>query len=112
MLVLRAYRWLQTRNKTWERTAIDPDFARRMRLAQRQATASDMSNPDLWRAARDKRYAVIKPGRSFGGCYWAESGARYGLEVRDPTLDQRVLVSTHWPFPIDSTPDRAVWTAA
>ena len=34
---------------------------------------------------------LINPGRRSGGAIWAETGAGYGIEVRDPTLDQRVL---------------------
>jgi asparagine synthase (glutamine-hydrolysing) len=34
---------------------------------------------------------VIQPGTSILGSSWAESGAAYRLDVRDPTMDKRLM---------------------
>ena len=37
------------------------------------------------------RYRTIKPGRSHIGARWSESGGASGVEVRDPTVDKRLM---------------------
>ncbi|MGP8106616.1 MAG: asparagine synthase-related protein [Desulfobaccales bacterium] len=37
------------------------------------------------------RYKIIQPGQSVGGGLWGEISAAYGMEMRDPTVDQRLL---------------------
>jgi asparagine synthase (glutamine-hydrolysing) len=37
------------------------------------------------------RYKGIRPGRSMMGCLLRQKGAGFGLEIRDPTMDRRVL---------------------
>jgi len=37
------------------------------------------------------RHRIIQPGRSIGGGLWGESSGAYGLEVRDPTQDKRLM---------------------
>ncbi|NOZ51463.1 MAG: asparagine synthetase B [Chloroflexi bacterium] len=93
--LLHAYRQRRSDRQTWQGTAIAAGFARRLGLSRRRAAASaDMTLPDSWRRPQDKRCAIIKPGRSLLGGLWAMNAAAYGLEVRDPTLDKRVLTYT------------------
>jgi asparagine synthase (glutamine-hydrolysing) len=79
----------------WSHTAIHPGFARRIGLADRyiEGTGS-ITNPEEWLGAAQHRYAIIKPGRSFLGSIWAETGAAHGLDVRDPTFDTHVMELT------------------
>lgn len=88
-------RW-RNHDPDWSHTAIHPDFAQRLDLAGRQAQAirKDFSMPQGWRSPRDKRCAILGPGSSEIGETWAAWGAAYGLEVRDPTLDPRVIEYT------------------
>jgi len=37
------------------------------------------------------RYMIFKSGQSVGGALWGESSGAYGMEVRDPTIDKRLL---------------------
>ena len=37
------------------------------------------------------RYQIIRPGQSILGALWGEHSGAYGLEVRDPTRDKRLL---------------------
>lgn len=96
LFLLRTLRRRRLRRNNWAGSAIHPDFARRINLVERQVSAigTDESLPETYRQPRDMRYGMIKPGNSIIGTIWAEIGASYGLEVRDPTLDKRVLSYT------------------
>jgi asparagine synthase (glutamine-hydrolysing) len=83
-------RWLLSRNSWQENSAIRPDFARKIQLSQQMAEAGHNlrlipPNP------LDQRLGIIKPGESIVGSIWLENGTAYGLEVRDPTQDRRVI---------------------
>jgi asparagine synthase (glutamine-hydrolysing) len=75
----------------WYRgTAIAPEFARRLELAQRR-----LEDPETFpRTPLAQRLGMLKPGRSRLGTITAELGARFGIDVRDPTADLRVLSFT------------------
>jgi len=40
---------------------------------------------------REARFRMIKPGKSIGGFLWQESGSGFGIDVRDPTCDKRLM---------------------
>lgn len=88
-------RWWR-RKQDWSHTAIHPAFAHRMQLAERMLAVigNDPSVPETWRTPRDKRFAIIEPGSSSVGELWSLQGAAHGMEVRDPTLDPRVVAYT------------------
>jgi asparagine synthase (glutamine-hydrolysing) len=46
---------------------------------------------NLYASPRRNRCRMIEPGVSIFGGMWADIGAGYGLEVRDPTLDTRLM---------------------
>lgn len=94
--LLRPLMRLRAPGQDWSGAAIHPDFARRMALSARRLAAigQDVTLQDSWRGPRDKRYAIIQPGARRVGDLWAQRGAAAGLEVRDPTLDQRVMAYT------------------
>ncbi len=72
----------------WYRaSAIAPEFAWRLGLAERRVADPAMRN----RTARDLRLSIINPGRSLLGSGGAALGGWFGLDVRDPTADVRVL---------------------
>jgi len=75
----------------WNRgTAIHPDFASRLNLLEQR-----LNDPNEWpRTPREQRCKLLMPGRSFSGALHAQMGAAYGLDVRDPTADPRVLAFT------------------
>lgn len=76
------------KNDWLRETAIHPDFARRIQLLEYrlQKSADQRTN-----SPRDTQYRIIMPGQYAGGAYDAELGAAHGLEIRDPTIDARVL---------------------
>lgn len=92
--------WIRLRRlgraRDWSHTAIREEFARRIDLAARRDASDEgpLAQFARRRDPRQMRYAIIKPGSSEGGLLWAEQGAACRLEVRDPTLDKRVLEYT------------------
>lgn len=88
-------RW-HTRGQDWSDAAIHPNFARRLALSAqlRAAMGRHITLPESWCNPRDLRHAILQPGATLGGALWAQWGAASGLEVRDPTLDKRVMAYT------------------
>jgi asparagine synthase (glutamine-hydrolysing) len=90
-------RLLRESQSLYRRSAINLDFARRLNLFELRLNDP---NEATQFSPRLQRLQWIKPGRSFGGALWAETGAAFGLDVRDPTADARLLAFTL------SVPDR------
>lgn len=90
--LLQAYRSMRGKNE-WHSSAINPHFAYRLNLWEQMLQAPN-SHLLLKNAVFDKRWLMLKPGRSLIGALQAESCAGSGLEVRDPTADVRVLTFT------------------
>jgi asparagine synthase (glutamine-hydrolysing) len=100
-LLHRFYGAFRKGNLNWDGTSINPDFAQRIDLASQYIHGmGTLSNPGLWQNPLVLRNSIIKPGASILGDMWAENGAAYNLEIRDPTLDKRVIEFTF------SIPDR------
>jgi len=71
-------------------SAIHPDFARKMNL--NQLMAEDEHNPrNIPANPLQHRLLIIQPGRNILGASWMEKGSTFGLEVRDPTQDRRLI---------------------
>jgi asparagine synthase (glutamine-hydrolysing) len=99
--LLSAYRSMRTdKDNWWRSSAINPDFANRLGLLGRLLDAQDSPMSPKPRSPFERRCRLIRPEGSFVGGIWAEVGAAFGLEVRDPTADARVLTF------IFSVPDR------
>ena len=89
------YRSFRRDGINWENTSIHPDFTRRINLTSRYIQSiGKVTTPQMWQSANLIRYSVIKPGASFLGSIWAENSAAYHMEMRDPTMDKRVLEFT------------------
>lgn len=76
--------------RTAHRTAIQTAFADRIGLvsAMRRGGFADARTA---RSSREGRLQILMPGRTGVGALWHEMGAAYGLDVRDPTGDVRLL---------------------
>lgn len=89
--MLGGYRKLRLpKEPQWQSSAIHPDFARRLKLREQLLHAPDSPWTTL-RTPRQQRLNILKPGCSFAGALWHENGAAFGLDVRDPTADARLL---------------------
>lgn len=69
---------------------VAPAFARRLDLANRMRD-SGHDHTHVRSAGREFRLAVLLPGVNAVGSLWHEKGAAYGIDVRDPTADVRLL---------------------
>lgn len=80
----------------WKRSAIHPDFAKRLNLASVRVASIGVGYDlqESIRTPQEERYGTIKPNSALLGTIWAELGAGFGMEVRDPTLDKRILAYT------------------
>lgn len=102
----------------WRNTAIAPGFAGRLDLAGRIGDSLGRwpGLPTARTTPIGLRAAILQPGSSRLGEVWAANGAHFGIDVRDPTLDPRV-VEYCWRIPdevhrLRGGPDRAVIRAA
>jgi len=90
--VVRPLMYLKKRDTTWNHTAIHPDFAHRINVSESIENSIDrrvhhvkrLKNPFLM------RLAMIQPHDGGGMGLWKEAGHYFGIDVQDPTLDQRV----------------------
>jgi asparagine synthase (glutamine-hydrolysing) len=89
------YRRFRSRHdeEPWSRySAIHPNFARRTNLLERmQLSDHDPTFSNFSRSPRETRFALLIPGKSTWEALHAETGAAYDFEVRDPTLDKRLI---------------------
>jgi len=85
-------------NAEWyRRTAIKPDFAKRINLLKLRLESPGEFLPSKH---REEQSRIIRTGRAVVGGYSAEIAATCGLDVRDPTCDARIIDFVY------SVPDR------
>jgi len=86
------YDTFRKRKVDWSGTSINLEFAKRIDLASQYIQhIGTVVRPEGWQSPLLQRYSIIKPSTSFLGDIWAENSAAYQMEVRDPTLDKRVM---------------------
>jgi len=83
----RRYRRIR-RGQSFASSAIRPEFASRLHLAERMDD-DPLSGP--YRRARQQRLVSLKPGSLKVGAFYAEIGAATGVQITDPTADPRLL---------------------
>ena len=72
-------------------STIHPRFAEIMQLGR---LMRERGHDPFFRTSLDPlatRYLAIRPGRMDTGARWSESGGASGVEVRDPTVDKRLM---------------------
>ena len=81
---------------TWNHTAIHPDFARRIDLTKsiENSVNSPVQHLKTLKNPLVTRLAVIQPQSAHIGAFWKEAGHHFGIDVQDPTQDQRVVAYT------------------
>lgn len=86
-------RWMHPFGPPWLRySAIRPEFARSLDLGRRMAEEGhDPSFRGLPYGSRAERLAINRFGRMAPLAALKEVGVGYGLELRDPTADRRVI---------------------
>jgi asparagine synthase (glutamine-hydrolysing) len=85
-------RELRGGKQPWEHySPIHPDFARRIHLADEMLKTGHDPAFGMVGDTLKLRYKGIRPGRSMMGCLLRQIGTGFGMEIRDPTMDRRVL---------------------
>ena len=88
MILQRALKWSQ---RPWsDFSAISPALARRLRLLDLVRLDESLSGLRYPRNPLEMRMLVIKPNGMIGAFY-AQTGAAWNMEIRDPTGDARVI---------------------
>jgi len=89
----------RTTKDAWRNySAINPVLAQELDLNHQMEQHGHDPNFGLPRDYKQARLKLIKPGRYIAGHQWFETGMAYGLEVRDPTFDKRVMTFC-WSIP-------------
>jgi asparagine synthase (glutamine-hydrolysing) len=95
LLPLSMKRWYYLRRNSiqpWENhSAINPNFARRLDLTKEMQRQGHDSTYSIIGDTRRLRFMGIKPGRNMMGYRFQQTGAGFALEIRDPTMDRRVM---------------------
>jgi len=96
LFTLRFLRQHRLKRTDWKHSAIHASFALSTKLIARQISSigKNPSVPESITTPRELRYALIEPNNALLGAGWSEIGADFGMEVRDPTMDKRVLTFT------------------
>jgi asparagine synthase (glutamine-hydrolysing) len=90
--LLGKYRRLRSAPEPWLcYSAINREFAREWKITERMCHSGHDPEFKTILDQREARFELIKPGKSINGFLWQESGAGFGLDVRDPTFDKRVM---------------------
>lgn len=87
--VLKQYNSVRHYNDAWlKHIGINPEFARKVELVKMRLDEHDRGSTPIESRCR------LLPESSMIGCSQTEIGAAFGLEVRDPTADARVIEFT------------------
>ncbi len=90
--LLERYRLFSPVPEPWVRySAINLEIARELKISQMMRESGHDPEFKTIYNQREARLRSIKPGKSIIGFLWQESGAGYYLDVRDPTVDKRVM---------------------
>lgn len=89
------YQYQSLRNRQeypWDDySAISNTFAKRINLMEKMLDQGHDPYFQFHPDCRKNQLAGIKPGRLIMGCRFQQLGSIYGIELRDPTMDRRVL---------------------
>jgi len=66
-------------------------FAQSIGLADQMTASGHDPTFGAKKTAREKQFNMLEPGRAIVGALWAQLGATFAMNVRDPTQDKRVM---------------------
>lgn len=90
--VLDLYRLLKHGHNPWlEYSAISADFAQDIQLGRLMKEMKHDPNFSINPFTREAHRQIINPGCSQLGTIWQSNSAGFSIEVRDPTLDRRLI---------------------
>ncbi len=91
--------WVAPQMRSWrfwssiylDYSAIRPGFARSLNLDRLMSQGGHDPRFRTKRNPRAQRYAIVRPGEMMACALWGENSGAFGMEVRDPTLDKRLM---------------------
>ncbi|MCP3857241.1 MAG: hypothetical protein GY698_21340 [Actinomycetia bacterium] len=72
-------------------SALHPAFAKQMSIDEQMRSAHFDATADSAHTTRENRHALLRPTFGTAGAIWHRLGAGFGMDIRDPTLDRRVI---------------------
>lgn len=86
------FRSFRDRHPPWNNySAINNTFADKLDLLGQMIKKGHNTRFGLGSSCRANQLSGIKPGRDSAGCRLQQLGAFYGVELRDPTMDKRII---------------------
>ena len=83
---------IRTGSNPWKKySSLNLEFANKLNLSGRMKNAGFDPTFSTIFDSMQSRLQIIKPGETIVGQSWQETGAAFGIEVRDPTMDKRIL---------------------
>ena len=90
--LLSYYLGLKSGPRPWENhSALDRSFADRIQLKKLMKEAGFDPSFSGIKDISKMQIELIKPGEAIVGQKWQENGAEFGIEVRDPSMDKRII---------------------
>jgi len=86
-----SYRKFKGRQYSFAHTGININFANRLNLIKQMAQQGFDPGFGISADCKKMRYQLIKPGKSLLGCRMMQSVSGFGLNIRDPTMDKRLI---------------------
>ena len=75
----------------YSHAAIKPDFVKKIKLLKEMKNAGFDPSFTSYHNPKTMQLDVIQPAKNIVGHSWHETGAAFGIEVRDPSMDLRVM---------------------
>ena len=79
------------KNPFYKHAAIHSDFVKKVRLIKEMRKAGFDPSFTSYHDPKTIRFDIIQPIKNTVGHGWHETGSAYGVEVRDPSMDLRVI---------------------
>jgi len=90
--LINYYHRLKSGTRPWENhSALNRSFATEIKLHEQIKRAGFDTSFTKIKKSTTMQLEIIKPGMAIVGQQWLETGAAFGIEVRDPSMDKRII---------------------
>lgn len=90
--LINYYHRLAAGLRPWEsHAALNRAFAAKIQLHEQMKRAGFDTSFSKIKKTSTMQLEIIKPGQAIVGQQWLEIGAAFGIEVRDPSMDKRII---------------------
>ncbi|MHC1703190.1 MAG: asparagine synthase-related protein [Tenuifilaceae bacterium] len=90
--IFNAYQTIKFGSHPWEsHSALSRSFADKINLRKEMKKAGFDSTFSKIKDITSMQLEIIKPGEAIVGQQWLETGTHFGIDVRDPSMDKRII---------------------